>query len=182
VHLVDSGTMSFGISCCVWEAAEALAAGAGIDDAAGVARAVAPSVGNAFVVGALDLGRAGGRVVADGAASAASEAGRIPVLSMAGAELRTLGTAADVASAAALMAEHVRTGGNDLRVAIGIADVGAAAFWEALEDELRTDPQVTELVRYRVGPSVGVHTGPGTAGAFFHPVLRRDQTRRPDVT
>jgi len=25
-------------------------------------------------------------------------------------------------------------------------------------------------VRYRVGPSVGAHTGPGTAGAFFFPV------------
>jgi len=26
-------------------------------------------------------------------------------------------------------------------------------------------------VRYRVGPSVGAHTGPGTVGAMFAPVL-----------
>jgi len=25
------------------------------------------------------------------------------------------------------------------------------------------------VVRYRIGPSVGAHTGPGTAGAFFWP-------------
>jgi hypothetical protein len=27
---------------------------------------------------------------------------------------------------------------------------------------------VREVVRYRIGPSVGAHTGPGTAGAFFY--------------
>jgi hypothetical protein len=28
---------------------------------------------------------------------------------------------------------------------------------------------VTEVVEYEVGPSVGVHTGPGTLGAIFWP-------------
>ena len=39
---------------------------------------------------------------------------------------------------------------------------------EALEALLRDAPEVRELIRYRVGPSVGVHTGPGTAGAMFY--------------
>jgi hypothetical protein len=43
------------------------------------------------------------------------------------------------------------------------------ALVSALEDRLRGHEHVLELVRYRVGPSVGVHSGPGTAGAFFYP-------------
>ena len=30
-------------------------------------------------------------------------------------------------------------------------------------------PEVKEVVLYRIGPSVGAHTGPGTAGCFFWP-------------
>ena len=30
-------------------------------------------------------------------------------------------------------------------------------------------PAVADLVRYRVGPSIGAHTGPGTAGGFWYP-------------
>ena len=50
-----------------------------------------------------------------------------------------------------------------------MADAGAAALWQALEERLDGAPEVSEVVRYRVGPSVAVHTGPGTAGAFFYP-------------
>jgi fatty acid-binding protein DegV len=28
---------------------------------------------------------------------------------------------------------------------------------------------VAEMIRYRVGPSVGAHTGPGTVGVMFAP-------------
>jgi fatty acid-binding protein DegV len=39
---------------------------------------------------------------------------------------------------------------------------------EALEDRLRAAEEVRELVRYRIGPSVAAHTGPGTVGAMFY--------------
>ena len=61
VRLVDSGTASFGISCCVWAAAAAIADGATLDQAAQIAEQLAPSIGNVFVVGALDHLHAGGR-------------------------------------------------------------------------------------------------------------------------
>jgi hypothetical protein len=51
-----------------------------------------------------------------------------------------------------------------------IADRTAEPFWVAMEARLRVEPQVVDLVRYRVGPSVGAHTGPGTAGGFWYPV------------
>ena len=61
VRLVDSATAGFGIGCCVWAAGDAIARGAAIDEAAAVAESVAPGLGNVFIVGSLDVLRAGGR-------------------------------------------------------------------------------------------------------------------------
>jgi DegV family protein with EDD domain len=164
VRVVDTATASFGVGCCVWEAAEALRAGAPAEEAAAVAEALAPRIGNVFVVGALDLVRAGGRL------AAGAEAGEgIPVLSLVEGAVQVVGTAADVDEATAVMADRVRAAGEGLRVAVGIADGAAAPLWQALETALTGVPEVREVVRYRVGPSVGAHTGPGTAGAFFYP-------------
>lgn len=170
VRLVDTGTASFGVGCCVWEAAEALQAGAPAEEAARVAEAVAATVGNVFVVGALDLARAGGRLAAgvqDGGA------GAVPVLSLVGGEVKAVGQAADAEEAAAVTTDHVTAAGGGLRVAVGVADAAAAPVADALAARLGARPQVREVVRYRVGPSVGAHTGPGTAGAFFHPATDR---------
>jgi fatty acid-binding protein DegV len=167
VRVVDTGTASFGVGCCVWEAAEALRAGAPAEEAAAVAEALAPSVGNVFVVGALDLVRAGGRL------AAGAEAGDgIPVLSLVDGAVQVVGSAADVDEATAVMAGRVRAAGAGLRVAVGIADAAATPLWQALEAALAGAPEVAEVIRYRVGPSVGAHTGPGTAGAFFYPASR----------
>ena len=65
------------------------------------------------------------------------------------------------------MAATVKSFGSGLRIGIGVADRGAADFWEAFESRLAGAPEVAEMVRYRIGPSVGVHTGPGTVGAVY---------------
>lgn len=166
VRLVDTRTASFGIACCVWEAADALANGATADDAIAIAERVGATVGNVFVVAALDLARTGGRLAAD---ARTVGGGAIPVLSLAGGAIQVVGQATDVDEAAEVMAARARGWGERLRVAIGVADAAAAPMWQALEERLDGAPEVEEVVRYRVGPSVGVHTGPGTAGAFFYP-------------
>lgn len=167
VRLVDTGVVSFGIACCVWEAAEALLAGASLDDAAELAERLAASVGNVFMVGALDLVRAGGRLAAD----VELRPQAIPVLSMVEGEVRAVGQAQDVDEAVSAMAAHVLLGGEHLRVAVGVADAGSTPLAQALQDSLTGNELIKEIVRYRVGPSVGVHTGPGTAGAFFYPAV-----------
>ena len=43
-------------------------------------------------------------------------------------------------------------------------------MWEAMEQRLGRDARGREVVRYRVGPSVGTHTGRGTVGAMCAPV------------
>jgi DegV family protein with EDD domain len=167
VRLVDTKMSSFGIACCVCEAADAVRAGATIEESATIAETVGGSVGNVFVVAALDLMRAGGRVtLGDGA-----DGDGIPILSLDGGDLTVVTTVHDVDAAARAMAAYctrVELGAR-LRIAVGFADAGAGPLWHALEDRVAEHPAVAEVVRYRVGPSVGVHTGPGTVGAFFWP-------------
>ncbi len=182
VRLVDTGTASFAVTCSLWEAAEAVAGGADLDRAAQVAERVAASTDNVFVVRALDLAARGGRVSVE-AAKASREPGpadapgsgedAVPVLRLVGASVQTVARAHGIDEVADVMASAVLAGGSSLRVGISIADAGAASVWQALENRLRGADEVTDLVRYRVGPSVGVHTGPGTAGAMWYPAGER---------
>ena len=161
VRLVDTGTASFGITCCVWEAAEALRHGADIEAAAAVAEQTAARVGNVFVVRALDLARRGGRV------AVSDTSGAVPVLTLAGGSVEVVATVESVDDAAQAMADYVVAAGDGMRVAVGYADADAAPVSDALRRLVAADHRVLEVVTYRIGPSVGVHTGPGTAGAFF---------------
>jgi DegV family protein with EDD domain len=165
VRLVDSGSASFAIGCCVWEAAEALMKGADAQAAASVAETVAARTGNVFVVGALELARSGGRLTE----SPSGDVSAIPVLTLAEGRMVPVGEVASMEEAARVMATTVLGAGIDLRVGLGIADAGAAPLWHALEDALVDAPEVLEVVRYRIGPSVGAHTGPGSAGAIYYP-------------
>lgn len=169
VHIVDTGTASFAVSCCVWEAAEAVASGASLDQAVAAAERARDTVGNVFVVRALGVARAGGRLAA-GATEVPEEG--IPVLTLEGGAMRPVGTARTTEEAARVMAGHVRAAGAGapLRVGVGLADAGTAPIVEALEELLVGTPEVRELVRYRIGPSVGAHTGPGTVGTMYYPV------------
>lgn len=169
VHVVDTGTASFAISCCVWQAAEAIAGGAGLAEAAAAATEVARRCDNVFVVGALHLARSGGRL-APGTEEIVGDA--IGVLSLVEGSVKPVAQARTLDEAAQVMADYVRATGSNLRVGIGVADAGAAELWGALERRLSGVPEVLEVVRYRIGPSVGAHTGPGTAGACSYPAPR----------
>lgn len=166
VRLVDTGTASFAVACCLWEAAEAVAAGADLEGAAGVAEAVAGRTDNVFVVSALDLARRGGRL--SPSADQQLRAAAIPVLRLVDGSYQPVAQVTTFEEAADVMARTVLAGGTGLRVGISVADAAALPLREALEKRLAGAPQVAELVRYRVGPSVGVHTGPGTAGAMWY--------------
>lgn len=165
VELVDSGTASFALGCCVWDAAERLAEGATLDQAADAARAVAGRVGNVFIVGGLDLARRGGRLAPD-----VDSADGVPVLALEGGAMRSVGTAADADDAVDVMAVYVRErvcDGN-VRVGVGCGDAEVGDLAELLATRLAAVPGVVEVVRYTVGPSVGCHTGPGSVGAVFY--------------
>jgi fatty acid kinase fatty acid binding subunit len=166
VRLVDSHSASFGVAFAVWAAAESVAAGASAAEAEARALDVIGRLRNVFVIRALDLAAAGGRlrVSADAAGDEL-----IPVLSLCGGVVTVVDRVATVEQAACAMAEQVRAAGPGLRVAIGIADPAAAPLWQALDADLAGHSGIDELVHYRIGPSVGAHLGPGTAAVLYLP-------------
>ncbi len=161
VTVVDTGTASFIEGCCVWRAAEALAAGASIEEAATVAERTAGTVSSLFTIGEIARANRGGRLRVT-----AGEG--VPVYTSSGPDMRELGRVASIDEATATMVAAVVGHPGPLRVGVGDADAPEAAA--ALEAALRGLPQVAELVRYTVGPSVATHTGAGTFGAVFHPL------------
>lgn len=153
VRLADSRTAGFGVGSCVWAAGLVLERGGTIDEAAASAESLADALGNVFVLGALAL-------------MAHEEA---PVLGYTDRTVLDVARCADRECAARAMAEYVLAGGTGLRVAVGHAHAESRPVADALADALGENPAVAELVRYRIGPSVGVHGGPGMVGAFSFP-------------
>lgn len=169
VRLVDSMTASFGISCCAWAAAVAVAAGASIDEAARIAEARSAALGSSFIVGVPRLTEQSGRAAGAGVEAAAHDG--IPVLSMTGSDIAVLDTVTTVDAAVTAMAEYALgwtpSSPDGLRVAIGTSDASSSVVSAALTDALSGHRALAEApVQYSIGPSVGAHTGPGTAGLF----------------
>lgn len=166
VRLVDSGTVSFGITCALWQAAEAIAGGATLEEAATIAERIVPEIRTVFILQALDITRAGGRLPPglDGVDDA------VPVLMGTLTDLDLLATGHGLDELCDAMIAPIAADRRPLRVGVCLADEATMAFTERLESDLAALDHVTELVRYRVGPSVAAHTGPGTAGAFWFPV------------
>jgi DegV family protein with EDD domain len=171
VRVVDTGTASFGITCCLWAAADALANGAGADEAAAVAEGVAATVRNVFVVRALDLAHSGGRL-GTGVSGSAGDEGFIPVMSLRAWGMEVVGRASTVDDAVAVMVgqvdEAISTGGP-IQAGVGFADAEGARVAAAIDAALAGRAGVDDLVRFRIAPSAGAHTGPGTAGVFWFP-------------
>ncbi len=162
VEVVDTGTASFAISCCVWAAGEALADGAGVEVAAAAARAAATGVGNVFIVGALDLARRGGRL-----AAGVDDADGVPVLALAAGRMEVVARVHDVENAVEVMIAYVVDSAADRTIRAGVGDALAPELAGAFATALQARPEVEQLVHYEIGPSVGAHTGAGTVGACF---------------
>jgi len=168
VRLVDTNTASFGISCCALAAVEAIRGGADLEEAAVVAEQRAATVGTAFIVGAPWLVDASGRAHGVDVQGAAAEG--IPVLAMTGGDLEVLDTVRTLESAVTSMTNYALTrsraadvGGH---IAIGTSDISSRPVAEALTSALAGHSSVVDIVQYRIGPSIGAHMGPGTAGLF----------------
>jgi DegV family protein with EDD domain len=160
VRLVDSGTAGFGISCCVWAAAEAVARGASIDEAVQTAESLSPQIGAVLIVGQLEFMRSG---------SALNKPDGIPIMKMHDGRLEIVDHATTVIDAIHVMTETATGWGGRVNVAIGLADRSGEQFAQSLAAAIGASPNVVEIVRYRIGPSVGAYAGPGTVGCFMFP-------------
>jgi fatty acid kinase fatty acid binding subunit len=156
VLVVDSRTVSFGVGLCVRAAAAEVAARGRAGDAGRAASRLGAALQNGFVV----RGGPGGRIAPDegwtvyryehGAAS------RITVCP-------TLTEAVPVLVGLAL------DGDVPICVAIGHAGREIEPAADELGRRLRDSGQAVEIERYRVGASVGAHTGADSFGLFWWP-------------
>ena len=170
MRLVDSGTASFGVSCCVWAAADAVARGANLDEAVRVAETLAPRIGLAFAVSELEFIKTGGRGPRYDLGDADADSGStVPILTMVGGQVTVVSRVATMADAVDSMAAMAIGWGPRLKVAVGLAHRSSQRFSETLEAAVDAAPNVVEIVRYRIGPSIGAYTGPGTVGCFMFP-------------
>lgn len=164
VELVDTGTASFGIAACAIEAARVARSGSDTAAAAEAARAVAARIRSVFIAQALDFatgGRMGSHLPVD--------SDEVQVIATGpGLVIEVVGAGRSVDDLCDLMAETMSNDGAPIHVAVGVADPAATPFADGLESRLRDRPDVIDVVVYRVGPSVGAHFGPGTAGGFWY--------------
>ena len=165
VHVVDSGTASFGVTACLWRAADAIADGSTAAEAAAAAAAFAPSIGTSFILQGLEFARAGGRFEQ----TLPDDADDVIVLAGYGTALDIVGSARDADTLCDLIVAPFTADGRPVRAGVGLADDSTAALTDMIDARLRAHDLVTEVVRYRVGPSIAAHTGPGTAGGFWWP-------------
>jgi fatty acid-binding protein DegV len=144
VELVDTGTASFPVACCVWAAGLAIEHGASLASAAAAARAVA-------------LER-----------DAEAETG-VPVLALRAGTMEVVDRARDVEGVVQAMADEFGRAAAGRPMRVGVGDAAAEELAAGLVARLEGRPEVADLVRYQVGPSVAAHTGLGTAGAVYFP-------------
>ena len=162
VRLVDSGTAGFGISCCVWAAAEAVARGASIDEAVQIAESLSLHIGAVFIVGQPDFIRTGG---------APENPHGVPLMRIHDGGLKVVDHLTTATEAIDAMAKTAIGWGSRVNVAVGMADKSGERFTRALAAVIGESPNVVEVVRYRIGPSVGAYAGPGTVGCFMFPAV-----------
>jgi fatty acid-binding protein DegV len=166
VHLVDSGTASFGVACAAWEAATVAASGGSAAEAIARAEATAAQTGTTFIIQALDFARQGGRfsaVLPDGHDG-------VMVIGGMGGALDVLSTGTSIDELCDQMVAPFLESGRAIRAGVSLADPATLPFTEGIEQRLRDASVEVDIVRYRIGPSIAAHTGPGTAGGFWYPI------------
>lgn len=156
VSVVDTRTVSYGVALCVRAAAEAIAGGGSAGDAVLAASRLGGLLENAFVA----LGGAGGRVPAGACWM---------VLRFAGGGASPIWQCASVAEAIGQMTTLVLGDDGPVSAAVGHAGMATQMAADELTHRLERSGRVARVERYRVGASVGAHTGPDSFGAFWQP-------------
>jgi DegV family protein with EDD domain len=171
VTVIDTGQASFAEGLCVWEAVDALVEGKSATEVTEQVEAASKSVGNTFVVRALDLAKRGGRLAAGEEAPSG-----IPVMALTSEGMKVLGSAMTLDEAVEAMAGHIEAAAQEAgvrKLRVGVGHGAAPEIAAALVSRIKGMKGIEEIVEYIVGPVIGAHTGAGTAGAVFlaRPVL-----------
>lgn len=167
VHLIDSTLTSYGLGVVALEVADLVARTGSAHGVAERAALVANAMTTVFILQDLRYIMKGGRMRAANLPDGDRD---IPVLGGTGGGYRLLETGRTVDELVELMATTLLDGAYQRHVAIAFAAPDTLVFTERLEQRMADSPKVASVRRYRMGPAVAVHTGPGTAGGFSWPV------------
>jgi DegV family protein with EDD domain len=161
IDLVDSYSVSLGLGAVVVEAAEAAAAGASRAEVQDVARLAASRVHVVAALDTLEYLRRGGRIGrARGLLGALLQVK--PILHVDAGEMAPLDR---VRTRSKLMERMVELATDDQRIArLYVAGGGDTSTAEELISRVTAMLPHTEILRGRIGPVVGVHSGPGVFG------------------
>lgn len=156
VTVVDTKTVSFGVAVCVRAAAQALTEGASAPEAARVAIGLGAEIQNVFVA----RGGPDGRV---------PERNSWTVLAFADGAATPVALCASADAAINEMAARVQEEGQAVETAVGYAGAVVEGSADLLASVIGRSPHVVSMERYRVGPSIGAHTGSTSFGLFWWP-------------
>jgi DegV family protein with EDD domain len=157
VTVVDTRTVSFGVAVCVRRAVGVVASGGSAGDAALAASRLGRLVQNAFVA----RGSRGGRVPAIGGWT---------LFRFADGAAKPIWECASEAESLERMAALALRDEHSISAAVGHAGHALEPAADRLAHRLAR-AGVTSVERYRVGASVGAHTGPDSFGVFWWPAL-----------
>ena len=164
VRVVDSRMLAMGLGFAVVAAAEAAAAGAGVEDVVAAAVERAASTDMVFYVDTLEHLRRGGRIGAAAALVGAALAVK-PLLHVADGRIAPLEKVRTASKALARLEElavaRAGEGHVDLAVHHLAAQDKAAALLDRLRDRI---PSLVSSHVSEVGAVVGAHVGPGLLG------------------
>jgi DegV family protein with EDD domain len=170
VEVVDTSTASFGVAACVWAVGAAREQGASAGAAVQRLHELESRTATAFMIGVPMLTEQGGR-----AADISLDGDGIPIIAMADGAVDVIDRVNTTDEATAAMVDYATAWSEreprGVTVAIGTADEPSRPLTAALEDALAGAAGIDRVVHYRVGPSVGAHTGPGTFGLFVFPTI-----------
>jgi fatty acid-binding protein DegV len=91
-------------------------------------------------------------------------------MALTGGGMKVLGSATTIDEAVGTMAGHVEVAARDASgrsLRVGVGHGAAPDIAAGLRSRIELSNGIEEIVEYVVGPVIGAHTGPGTAGAVF---------------
>jgi fatty acid-binding protein DegV len=152
VRVIDSASVGFGVGCCVWAAADAVQHGATLDQAAVAAEQAAAGLGHLLLMHGQDQGQPA-----------------IDVLQVASGTVTPLSKFRHGVDAINDVSARAVAWGQRLRIGVGHSSPESLAIADALASAVGEAANVIEVVRFRIGPSMGTLTGPGAVGCVVSP-------------
>lgn len=164
VRVVDTGMVAMALGFCALAAAEAVLAGATLDEAVAAAEKRAEGTSAYFYVDTLDFLRRGGRIGAARALLGSALAVK-PLLELTGGRIEPREKVRTASKAIARLEEIAVERAGAAPVDIAVHHLAAAERADALAERLRERVGgLMDLHVSEVGAVIGAHTGPGLLG------------------